>query len=191
VSALRAGLLAGRAVALAGTGSSSLPMALRALGAETHALSDGVLADEDGAAAWAAARAPLTAAVIDAAPAFGAGGAVPLRGALECAWRAARAAATGAMIGADAPGKLVFIGPPPAAGPYAAAARDGLENLARTLSVEWARYAITTAAIAPGDATTAEELGQLVGFLVSPAGAFISGCRLDLGLVAAPAVSRT
>ena len=58
-----------------------------------------------------------------------------------------------------------------------------LENLARTLSVEWARYAITTVTIAPGSKTTEGELSELVCFLVSPGGEYLSGCLLELGAV--------
>ena len=43
---------------------------------------------------------------------------------------------------------------------HADAARAGLENLARTLSIEWARYAITLVAIAPGRATPAQRGGR-------------------------------
>jgi len=60
------------------------------------------------------------------------------------------------------------------------AARDGLENLARTLSVEWARRGIRVVAICPGVATSVEEVAELVAYLASPAGAYFSGCRLEL-----------
>ena len=60
--------------------------------------------------------------------------------------------------------------PPPGAGEHAEATRAALENLARTTSIEWARYAIRPTTITPGAATTAEEVGGLVAFLASPAG---------------------
>ena len=82
---------------------------------------------------------------------------------------AIRGVATGALIPAGA-GKVLLIAPRPAGGSFASAARAALENLARTLSVEWARYGVTTVAIAPGARTTDEELAELVCFLVSPAG---------------------
>ena len=63
----------------------------------------------------------------------------------------------------------------------AESSRAGLENLARTLSVEWARFAITAAMVAPGAATSDDELAELVCFLVSPAGEYLTGCRLELG----------
>jgi hypothetical protein len=75
----------------------------------------------------------------------------------------------------------VFIAPPPAAGEHAEATRAALENLARTTSIEWARYAIRTTTIAPGDASTPEEVGGLVAFLASKAGDYYSGCRFSLG----------
>jgi NAD(P)-dependent dehydrogenase (short-subunit alcohol dehydrogenase family) len=62
------------------------------------------------------------------------------------------------------------------------ASAAALENLARTLSVEWARFGITTVAVVPSATTSDHELAQLVAFLCSPAGAYFSGCRLDLGL---------
>ena len=66
---------------------------------------------------------------------------------------------------------------------FAQASRAALENLARTLSVEWARYGITATAITPGAATTDEQLAELVCFLVSPAGDYFSGCRFSLGVI--------
>jgi NAD(P)-dependent dehydrogenase (short-subunit alcohol dehydrogenase family) len=77
----------------------------------------------------------------------------------------------------------VLISPAADAGPHAEAARAGLENLARTLSVEWARYGITVTAMAPGASTTEAELTDLVCFVLSRAGDYFSGCRFDLGAV--------
>jgi hypothetical protein len=181
---LRADLLSARRIVLAGGGSQPDPMSaqLRALGASVDHLSEELLLQvQDDAAGWARARAPLHAAVIDAVSSFGPGGADRLTASLELAWRAAWAVATGALIEAGHPGRLLFIAPRPDAGPHAEAARAGLENLARTLSVEWARFEITTLALTPGSATTDAELAQLVCFLVSPAGGYFSGCRFDLG----------
>jgi NAD(P)-dependent dehydrogenase (short-subunit alcohol dehydrogenase family) len=75
----------------------------------------------------------------------------------------------------------VLIGPRPAVASFAAPARAALENLARTLSVEWARYGITSAAIAPGARTSDDDLAELVCFLVSVAGDYFSGCLFELG----------
>jgi NAD(P)-dependent dehydrogenase (short-subunit alcohol dehydrogenase family) len=58
--------------------------------------------------------------------------------------------------------------------------RAALENLARTLSVEWARYGITAVALWPGADTTDAELAELACFLISPAGGYFSGCRFEL-----------
>jgi hypothetical protein len=124
------------------------------------------------------------AIVYDAAPAFGEGGQAGLRDASARGWSAIREAATGALIPAQRGGKVVVIAPRPAAGAFAGAARAALENLARTLSVEWARYGITASVITPGNATTDDEIAQLVCFLVSPAGDYFSGCRFSLGVTA-------
>jgi hypothetical protein len=103
------------------------------------------------------------------------------RDVLDGAWLALRPEAR-AMIDAEAGGKLLLIAPPPSdAG--AEAARAGIENLARTLSVEWSRYGIRTAALLPGAATEPEEVAELAAFLASRAGDYYSGCRFDLGSV--------
>jgi hypothetical protein len=184
---LRRGLLAGRRVAMGGDGrvAAATSEALQDLGAQVHALAPSVLADEEDAAAWARELAPLHALVVDTAASFGVGGPEGLRLALEQAWRATRAVATGALIDSDAGGRVVLIAPPPDAGRHADAARAGLENLARTLSVEWARYAITAVAITPGARSTDVDVAQLVCFIASPAGGYFSGCRFDLGSVLA------
>jgi NAD(P)-dependent dehydrogenase (short-subunit alcohol dehydrogenase family) len=175
---LREELLAGRAIALAGGVSQTVADALGELGARTEAL-DAAL-DEDRAREWASGRAPFHALVYDAGSAFGAGGPAGLSKALEQGWVGVRALATGALISDEQGGKIVLIGPRSDAGTFASAARAALENTARTLSVEWARYAITATMIAPGAATTDQELAELVCFLVSPAGDYLSGCRFEL-----------
>ena len=78
-------------------------------------------------------------------------------------------------------GKLVLLGPRPRDGAHAAALGAALENTARTLSIEWARYAIRTAAILPGDATTDDDVAKLVAYLASPAGDYFSGCAFAMG----------
>ena len=124
------------------------------------------------------------AIVYDAAPAFGDGGEAGLREAKARGWTAIREVATAALIPRERGGKVVVIAPRPGAGAFAEAARAALENLARTLSVEWARYGITATAITPGNATTDDQIAQLVCFLVSPAGDYFSGCRFSLGVTA-------
>ena len=185
MSVLRAELLDGRAVALAGGVPDAVRERLAGLGARLEAIpsDEGFGSDEQLVGDWARARSPLDAVVYDARAAFGAGGEEPLVVALERAWIAAREVAAGALIPADVPGKVLLVGPRPEAGPFAEAARDALENLARTLSVEWARYGVTAAMIAPGAGTTDDELAELVSFLVSEAGGYVSGCRLELGAV--------
>lgn len=181
------GLLSDRRVAIAGDGAAAAETRARltALGAHVDALPGDALTDEDGAAAWARAHAPLHALLVDAAAGFGAGGAEALRVTMETAWRAIHAMATGALIENEIPGRLLLVAPRPDVGPHAAAVRAALENLARTLSVEWARYGITAVTLWPGPQTTDAELAELACFLISPAGAYFSGCRFELGAVPA------
>ncbi len=187
--ALAPDLLADCRVAMAGGDGEAIRERLRSLGAWVDHLGTPLLADEDAAAAWARERRPMRAAVIGTEDELRRGDGDGLRAALDLTWRAVRAVATGALIEAGAPARLILVAPRPGAGPHAAAARAGLENLARTLSVEWARFAITSVAITPGAATTDTEVAELVAFLVSPAGGYYSGCRFDLGAVAAPATA--
>ena len=99
------------------------------------------------------------------------------RAALDGAWDAIRAAKL-----PPSPGLIVLLAPPPGDA-HAEAARAGLENMARTLSIEWARLAIRPVAVLPGAATAVGEVAELVAFLASPAGAYYSGCVFDLGNV--------
>ena len=103
-------------------------------------------------------------------------------------------------------GKIVSITMTPRRGlpgmSHSSAARAGVESLTRTLSVEWGKYGIRTAAIAPGIVHTAawerygldpdmmgekmptnrlqsaDDVASLVGFLVSPGGDYISGATI-------------
>jgi NAD(P)-dependent dehydrogenase (short-subunit alcohol dehydrogenase family) len=186
---LRDGLLAGRRLVVAGRPGAVIGGRLRALGASVQAPGEHVMSDEDAAAAWIAEHAPLHGLVLDAAPAFGAGGPAGLEASLRLAWLATRAVATGALIGAQQPGKVVLLAPRMGTGPHVEAARAGLVNLARTLSVEWARFAVTTVAILPGVDTTDEQVAELACFLVSPAGEYFSGCAFDLGAVPLPGLT--
>jgi NAD(P)-dependent dehydrogenase (short-subunit alcohol dehydrogenase family) len=178
-------LLAGRRVAFAGADETAAATAIHELGAAIELAPEGL--EEEELQAWVTARLPLHGLVFDARPRFAAGGVQSLTAALERAWVVARAVATEALIPARA-GRLIFIAPRPEAGPYAEGARVGLENLARTLSIEWARFTVTAVALNPGTPTTEDELIGLVSFLLSKAGAYLTGCRLDLGAAAeAPA----
>ncbi len=99
---------------------------------------------------------------------------------LEASWNVTRAAVNRAFLAHDTPGRVVYLTPAPDAGAYAEAVRAGLENLARTLSIEWARFGITTVAITPGADTSAGDVAALTAYLASPAGVYFSGCLLDL-----------
>jgi len=103
------------------------------------------------------------------------------RDVLDGAWLALRPTAQ-AMIETESGGKLLLIAAQPSDA-AAAAARAGVENLARTLSIEWARYGIRTAALLPGNATEPDEVAELTAFLASRAGDYYSGCAFDLGAV--------
>jgi hypothetical protein len=176
----RSGLLEGQAVVLAaGAGASGEAAAetCARLGADVHRLDADPL-DEEATAAAVGRLERAHLLVDDTAARFAEGG---LRAAADGAWIAARSVATSAMIEAEGGGKLVFVAPAPGAGEHAEATRAALENLARTTSIEWARYAIRTAAIAPGDGTSPDEVAGLIAYLASPAGDYYSGCRFSLG----------
>jgi len=118
----------------------------------------------DAAGLFAAARSPRDA----------------LMAPLQSAWSVTRAVANAAFIERRRGGRIVLLAPAAGAGAHADAAGAGLENLARTLSIEWARYDITPVAIAPGARTPPEHTAAVVAYLASPAGAYFSGCLLDL-----------
>ncbi len=120
------------------------------------------------------------ALVVDAAGFFAGGGRDALVGCLQASWNVARTVANRAFLGSETGGRAILLCPPPGAGEHADAAVAALENLARTLSIEWARHGVTAVAVAPGDALPADELASLVAYLLSPAGAYFSGCLLDL-----------
>ena len=96
-----------------------------------------------------------------------------VRAVLDGAWDAIRAH----MLPPARTDALIVLIAPARGDAHHAAARAGLENLARTLSIEWARHRIRPVAVLPGSpAATAE----LVAFLASPAGAYYSGCAFTL-----------
>jgi NAD(P)-dependent dehydrogenase (short-subunit alcohol dehydrogenase family) len=180
---LRSGLLDGRTIATAGPARADLVDALGAVGGAVRRL-DADLADEAATAAAAAQLGPVDALVVDAAALFAAAdGAAnetaPLRAAADLSWSAARAVANAGWVEGDG-GMLVLLAPRPGDGAHAEAARDALENMARTLSIEWSRYGIRIAAVTPGQATADADVTAVVAYLVSPAGDYFSGCRLDL-----------
>ena len=177
---LRAGLLEGIVVATAG-GAGHVAVVCAALGASTLAI-EGDLGDEEAVTAAAAALGPVGTLICDAATPFAAagGGVEGLGAGLDSAWIATRAVANAAWIPGGG-GKLVLLGPRPRDGAHARALGAALENTARTLSIEWARYAIRTAAILPGDATSDDDVATLVAYLASPAGDYFSGCAFAMG----------
>ena len=81
------------------------------------------------------------------------------------------------------PGLIVLLSPP-RDGAHAEAARAGLENLARTLSIEWARYAVRPVTIHQG--ADPHVTAELVAFLASGAGAYYAGCAFTLRQPRAP-----
>ncbi len=106
-----------------------------------------------------------------------------LRVCVDVAWNATRAVVNGAFLPVEPSPparRIVYLAPASDAGEHAPAACAGLENLARTLSIEWARHGITTVTVAPGAQTPAGEVAGVVAYLASPAGAYFSGCLLDL-----------
>ncbi|MCW2995118.1 MAG: hypothetical protein JWQ18_2613, partial [Conexibacter sp.] len=78
-------------------------------------------------------------------------------------------------------GKVVLLAPATDAGEHADAVGAALENAARTLSVEWARFGVRVTAVRPRAGAVAQERAELVAFLASPAGDYFSGCAFHPG----------
>jgi NAD(P)-dependent dehydrogenase (short-subunit alcohol dehydrogenase family) len=166
---LRAGLLDGvsvRVARLGGRPDRRMPDTLERLGARL--LEPG----EAGAGALVLDCSDWRDPEPDPVP----GGAEPLMDLLDGVWGAVLATAVEGLIAAGRGGRLVFIAPG-AGAPLAAAA---LENLSRSLSVEWARHSITAVTLVPASATDPVQLATVVAYLLSPAGAYLSGARLEL-----------
>jgi NAD(P)-dependent dehydrogenase (short-subunit alcohol dehydrogenase family) len=194
---LRSGLLEDVAIVLAaaaGAPASSIASSCEALGARVARceLSIGGEASLDDAAAREAAvdvsvRAALAELdgeagllVLDARGWFvGGGGRGSLIECLQSSWELTRALANAAFLEPARPGRIVLVAPA-AGSEHAGPAAAGLENLARTLSIEWARFAVTTVALAPGASTAEDELASILAYLASAAGSYFSGCLLDL-----------
>ncbi len=177
---LRTGILSGVDLVVAG-GGAHVAGACAALGAEVHPLACDLL---DEAATIRAAEGLEAADVLvcDAGTPYRALGAGPaaLSAAVQGTWNATRAIVNAVQRPAGC-GKVVLLAPRPGDGPDAGAARAALENLARTTSVEWARLGIRVVAVWPGDATSDRAVADLVTYLASPAGDYLSGCVLELG----------
>jgi NAD(P)-dependent dehydrogenase (short-subunit alcohol dehydrogenase family) len=180
---LRADVLDGTVVATAG-GAVHIAARCAALGAATVAI-EADPRDEDALSAAAAALGPVGTLVCDAAPAFvrAGGGIDGLRAGRDETWNVSRAVTNAIWRPGDG-GKLVLLAPRPRDGAHALALAAALENTARTLSIEWARYAIRTTAVLPGDATTDDDVAGLIAYLASPAGDYFSGCAFTLGTAA-------
>ena len=177
---LKSDLLAGRRVLLVGAG-----MLNDWLGALVEHVEDPAVFDDDSAAevvsAFAERSGGLEAAVIDAASVFGAGGTEGMAASLDASWTFARAAATAGMIERGG-GTIVFVAPESAAGDRSAiAVADGLENAARALSVEWARFDIRVVAICPRAGALRSDIADLVVWLCSASGTYAAGCRISPG----------
>jgi hypothetical protein len=170
---LRDGVLAGTLVVVAGAGELGTAVRERAaaLGADVTARAVDPWGEESAFEGEADVLVYDGAAVLDQG----------MQAVLDGAWLAVRPVATAAMI--EHGGGLVVLLAPRPGGAVEEAARSGLENLARTLSVEWARFGVRPVAILPGDATGPAEVAELVAFLASPAGAYYSGCAFTLGAV--------
>ena len=163
---LRPGILDGLTIVVAGGAPRAHPLARRCaeLGASVESLTVDPFGDEPDV--------PGTPDVLvwDATSVFG-DSIDGVRASLDGAWLAIRA-----TMGT---GKIVLLAPPDGSA-HAQAARAGLENLARTTSIEWAQYGIRTVTIAPAATTRDDELTALVAYLLSPAGDYFSGTRLEL-----------
>jgi citronellol/citronellal dehydrogenase len=124
-------------------------------------------------------------------------------------WQMTHAAATKAFI-PQREGKVVSLTVSPHMGfpgmVHTGAARAGVENMMRTLSIEWARFGVRAVAVAVGQFDTEtlrtkypkqvvdnvantvplgrlgteQEMAWLVAYLASPAGDFFSGCVITI-----------
>jgi len=102
-------------------------------------------------------------------------GVARVRFALDGAWELIRAV----HAPEPQPGLIVLLAPAPGDA-HAAAARAGLENLSRTLSIEWARFGTRPVTLLPGTDTAPDAVAELVSYLASPAGGYFAGCAFAL-----------
>ena len=159
---LRPGILDGLKIVIAGGDAPAPRLATRCteLGASVSTLKVDPFGDQPEAAA-------TDVLVWDATSVFGES-IHGVRAALDGAWLAIRA-----TMGA---GKIVLLAPPDG-GAHAEAARAGLENLARTTSIEWARNGTRVVTLLGGEA---DQVAEMTAYLASPAGDYFSGTALTL-----------
>jgi citronellol/citronellal dehydrogenase len=141
---------------------------------------------------------------------------------VDAVWYLTRLVATRSLL-PNRHGLVVFIGLSPRRAipgmAHASAARAAVENLAATLALEWGRYGIRTVCVTPGVIATEglegygaeaiaawerdvplgrlgrpEEVAEVIAFLASPGGAYITGATIlvdggvdALGLARLPA----
>lgn len=186
---LRPGVLEDLTLCVVGDGATERERAA-ALGARVVTV-DGDLADEDAVAVAVGALGHIDVLVVDAASAFAdaGGGMAGLRRAVDDGWNVVRAVVNASWV-AEAPegeggpstgGKVVFLAPATDAGEHANAVGAALENAARTLSVEWARFGVRITAVRPREGASDDERAELVAFLASPAGDYFTGCSFYPG----------
>jgi citronellol/citronellal dehydrogenase len=125
---------------------------------------------------------------------------------VDAVWYLTRLVATRAMI-PNRSGLVVFIGLSPRRAlpgmAHASAARAAVENLGRTLAIEWGRHGIRTVTVTPGVIRTEgldgygeeavaewerevplgrlgspEEIAAVIAFLASPGGAYVTGTTI-------------
>ena len=185
---LRPGVLEELTLCVVGDGAIERERAA-ALGARVVTV-DGDLADEDAVAVAVGALGHIDVLVVDAASAFVAagGGMAGLRSAVDDGWNVVRAVVNASWVTegeGDAAGrgggKVIFLAPATDAGEHANAVGAALENAARTLSVEWARFGVRITAVRPREGASADERAELVAFLASPAGDYFTGCSFYPG----------
>lgn len=185
---LRPGVLEELTLCVVGDGAGERERAA-ALGARVVTV-DGDLADEDAVAVAVGALGHIDVLVVDAASAFAdaGGGMAGLRRAVDDGWNVVRAVVNASWVaegdqdgGTAGGGKVVFLAPATDAGEHANAVGAALENAARTLSVEWARFGVRITAVRPREGASDDERAELVAFLASPAGDYFTGCSFYPG----------
>jgi NAD(P)-dependent dehydrogenase (short-subunit alcohol dehydrogenase family) len=160
---LRPGLLDGLTIVVAGGAAPAHRVAARC--AELGAGIESLTVDPFGEEPPAPSRADVL--VWDGAGVFS-DSIEGVRAALDGAWLAIRA-----TMGAT---KIVLLAPE-AGSPHASAARAGLENLARTTSIEWARKGTRIVTLLGGGE---EQVAEMTAYIASPAGDYFSGTALTL-----------